>query len=123
MNNPITRTASAAMHLAGDAASQLKGGARKAGAKLVVLREGSRKAATTVKRHPGATAASIAIAAGAGIAWWLLRRNKQRRGLDEDMRTIEVKSVRMSHDAKVANKRMPRKIATKRVAKSNADAR
>ena len=109
MNNPITRTASAAMRLVGGTASQLKGRARNAGATIVVLRDGSRKAATAVKRHPGTTAAAIVIAAGAGIAWWLLRRNKQHRGLDEEMRAIEVKSVRVPRKPAIA--RTARKAA------------
>jgi hypothetical protein len=98
------------MHRAGDAASHLQSGVRHAGAKIVVLREGSRKAATAVKRHPGTTAAAIVIAAGAGLAWWLLRRNnKQRRGLDEEMRTAEVKPVRVPR--RTATRRSPRKAA------------
>ena len=120
MNNPITRAAATVMHLADGATSQLKGGVRRAGTQLVIVRDGSRKAATVVKRNPGVTIAAVAIAAGAGIAWWLLRRNKQRRGLDEEMRTVEVKSVRIPR--KTASKRVPRKTATKPSARVNGGA-
>lgn len=37
-------------------------------------------------RGPVATMAAVAIAAGAGIAWWWLRGNRTRRGLDEALR-------------------------------------
>ena len=130
MRNSITRTASTALVRAGDAAAHAAGGVRSGmsrwlsravklaatGTQFAILREGSRKAAKVVKRNPVTTAAAIAVAAGAGAALWLLRRDK-RSALDEEMRTIEVKSVRMSHAAKVANKRAPRKTAAKRAAK------
>ncbi len=132
MSNPITRTASTAMSLAGDAALQLKEGVRNgvarwvpsavkaigAGAQLAVLRDGGRKVAKVVKRNPATTAAVVAVAAGAGVALWVLRRNKQRRGLDEEMRTIEVKPVRIARPP--ANKRVPRKAASRKAAPKSA---
>jgi len=132
MNNSITRTASTALSLAGGAATQLKDGVRNgvarwvpgalkavsAGAQLAVLRDGSRKMAKAVKRNPVATAAVVAAAAGAGVALWLMRRNKQRRGYDEELRTHEAKSVRAERVP--ASKRTSRKKATKTAAKVSA---
>jgi hypothetical protein len=132
MNNSITRTASTALSLTGAAAAQLKDGVRNgvarwvpgavklvsAGAQLAVLRDGSRKVAKVVKRNPVTTAAVVAAAAGAGIALWLMRRNKQRRGLDEELRMIEVKPVRAAHAP--ASKGSPRKPAKKVAAKVSA---
>jgi hypothetical protein len=129
MNNSITRTASNALTLAGGAAMQLKDGVRNgvarwvpgavkaigAGAQLAVLRDGGRKVAKVAKRNPASTASVVAAAAGAGVALWLMRRNKQRRGLDEEMRTIEVKPVRVAR--KSAGKQ-----ATRRTANSTAGA-
>ena len=135
MDNPISRTASHGLGLAGDTASKLTKSVRKGvsrwvpgavktvavGAQLAVLRDGSRKVAKAAKRNPVATVAVVATAAGAGIALWLLRRTRQRRGLDEQMRTIEVEPVRAKR--KPAAKRAPRKTAMKSASKvSNADA-
>ena len=127
MSNPITRTASSAMSLAGDAASHLKSGVARwvpgavkaigAGAQLAVLRDGSRKVAKAVKRNPVTTVAVVAAATGAGIALWMMRRNKQRRGLDEELRAIEVKPVRVPRTP--ASKRVPGKTATKTAPKVN----
>jgi hypothetical protein len=128
MNNLITDTTSNALSLAGDAAARMRSGVARwvpaavktvaAGANLVVLRDGSRKVANAVRRNPVATAATMTVAVGAGVALWLLRRNKQRRGLDEKMRPIEVEAVRV--ERKPAHKRAaPRKAATKRAAKVN----
>ena len=131
MNSPIMRTASTALSMVGGAASQLKDGVRNgvarwvpgavkaisAGAQLAVLRDGGRKVAKVVKRNPATTAAVVAVAAGAGVALWVLRRNKQRRGRDEDMRTIEVKPVRIAR--KPASKTVPRKAPTKTATKPN----
>jgi hypothetical protein len=132
MSNSITRTASTALSLATGTASQLKNSVHDgvsrwvpalvkavgAGANLLVLRDGGRKVAKVVRRNPVATSVAVAVAAGAGIALWVLRRNRQRRGLDETMRTIEVKSVRVAH--KPASKRVPRKAATKTAVKVSA---
>jgi hypothetical protein len=38
-------------------------------------------------RGPAAVIAAVAIAAGAGIAWWWLRGNRTRRGVDEALRS------------------------------------
>lgn len=136
MSNPITRTAATALSLVGDAAAQATGSVRKGvarwvpqavkmigvGTQLAVLRDGSRKVAKVAKRNPTATAAAITVAATAGIALWLLQRNRRRRGLDEDMRTIEVKPVRMAPAAKTERKRAPRKAAAKRETKVKAGA-
>ncbi len=136
MNNSIMRTASNALSVAGGAASHLKDGVRSrvarwvpmaikavgAGAQIAVLRDGSRKAVKVVKRNPAATAAVVAAAAGAGVALWLMRRNKQRRGLDEELRTIEIKPVRAARSRVAASKRTPPKAAVKTAAKVNADA-
>ncbi len=136
MNNSITRTASTALTMAGDAAVHLKDGVRSrvarwipmavkavgAGAQIAVLRDGSRKAVKVVKRNPAATAVVVAAATGAGVALWLMRRNKQRRGLDEEMRSIEIKPVRTARSRVAASKRTSPKPATKTAAKVNADA-
>ncbi|HTD28415.1 MAG TPA: hypothetical protein VK660_03410 [Xanthomonadaceae bacterium] len=122
MKNLITDTASSALILAGDAASRVRNGVARwvpgavkaiaAGANLVVLRDGSRKVAKAVRRNPVATAAAVTVAVGAGVGLWLLRRNKQRRGLDETMRTIEVEAVRIPRQP--PRKRAPRKTAASR---------
>ncbi|HEV2607746.1 MAG TPA: hypothetical protein VGT79_07170 [Xanthomonadaceae bacterium] len=128
MNNLITDTTSNALSLAGDAASRMRNGVARwvpaavktvaAGANLVVLRDGSRKIAKAVRRNPVTTAATMTVAVGAGVALWLLRRNRQQRGLDEKMRPLEVEAVRV--ERKPAHKRAaPRKTATKRAAKVN----
>lgn len=128
MNNLITETTSNALSLAGDAASRMRNGVTRwvpaaaktvaAGVNLVVLRDGSRKIAKAVRRNPVATAATMTVAVGAGVALWLLRRNRQQRGLDEKMRPLEVEAVRV--ERKPARKRAaPRKAATKRAAKVN----
>ncbi len=121
MSNALTRTASVALEHAGGLATTVKAGvshwlpaalrAVTAGAQLTVLRDGSRKAVKVVRKYPAATAATVVVAAGAGVALWLLRRNSRRRNLDEDMRTIEVKPVRVTRRAPV--KRAPRKRAAK----------
>ena len=124
MTNLISNTASTALSLAGNAASHVKDGVRNgvarwvpsavraigAGANLVVLRDGSRKIAKAVKRNPATTAAALTVAVGAGVALWVLRRNRQRRGLDEQMRTIEVEPVRVGRKAVV--KRASRSTAS-----------
>jgi hypothetical protein len=122
MKNLITDTASSALILAGHAASRVRNGVARwvpgavkaiaAGANLVVLRDGSRKVAKAVRRNPVATAAAVTVAVGAGVGLWLLRRNKQRRGLDETMRTIEVEAVRIPRQP--PRKRAPRKTAASR---------
>jgi hypothetical protein len=128
MNNLITDTTSNALSLAGDAASRMRNGVARwvpaavktvaAGANLVVLRDGSRKVAKALKRNPATTAAAMTVAIGAGLALWLLRRNRKRHGLDEKMRSIEVEAVRVDH--KPARKRAaPRKTASRRAAKVN----
>ena len=38
-------------------------------------------------RGPVAVIAAVAVAAGAGIAWWWLRGNRTRRGVDETLRS------------------------------------
>ena len=38
-------------------------------------------------RGPAAVIAALAVAAGAGIAWWWLRGDRTRRGLDETLRS------------------------------------
>jgi hypothetical protein len=131
MNNLITNTASNALSLAGGAASRVRLGVARwvpgavkaiaAGANLVVLRDGSRKVARAVKRNPATTAAALTVAVGAGVALWMLRRNRQQRGLDETMRTIEVEAVRM--DRKPASKRAPRKPAAPRKAAASSTRR
>lgn len=121
MNNALTRTASVALERAGGLASTVKDGvthwvpaalrAITTGAQLTVLRDGGRKAVKVVRKYPAATAATVVVAAGAGIALWLLRRNSRRRNLDEDMRAIEVTPVRVTRRAQA--KRVPRKTAVK----------
>ncbi len=137
MNTSITRNASTALAMAGNAAVHLKDGVRSsvarwipmavkaigAGAQIAVLRDGSRKAVKVARRNPAATAAVVAAAAGAGVALWLMRRNKQRRGLDEEMRTIEIKPVRAARSRVAASKRAsPKPAAAKTAAQVNADA-
>jgi len=128
MNNLITDTTSTALSLAGDAASRMRNGVARwvpaavktvaAGANLVVLRDGSRKIAKVVRRNPVATATTMTVAVGAGVALWLLRRNRQQRARDEKMRPLEVEAVRV--ERKPARKRAaPRKTATKRAARVN----
>ena len=128
MNNLITDTTSNALSLAGDAASRMRNGVARwvpaavktvaAGANLVVLRDGSRKIAKVLKRNPATTAATMTVAVGAGVALWLLRRNRQRRALDEKMRPLEVEAVRV--ERKAARKRAaPRTTATKRAERVN----
>jgi hypothetical protein len=126
MTNLISNTASTALSLASSAASHVKDGVRNgvarwvpsavraigAGANLVVLRDGSRRIAKAVKRNPATTAAALTVAVGAGVALWVLRRNHQRRGLDEQMRTIEVEPVRVGR--KAVAKRAPRKTSSSR---------
>lgn len=121
MSNALSRTASAALSQAGHIATSVTGGVSHlipgalraviAGAQLTVLRDGGRKAVKVVRKYPAATAATVVVAAGAGIALWLLRRNSRRRNLDEGMRTIEVKPVRVARRA--TTKRVPRKSASK----------
>jgi hypothetical protein len=125
MDNGLTRTASAALDRASSVGSSIKHGVShwvpdalrmvSAGAQLAVLRDGSRKAAKAIRRNPVAAAVTVALAAGAGVALWLLRRRGQRRGLDEGMRAIEVKPARLSRKSsaatRVASKRATRKPA------------
>lgn len=137
MNNLITDTTSNALSLAGDAASRVRNGVARwvpaavktvaAGANLVVLRDGSRKIAKAVRRNPVATAAAMTVAVGAGVALWLLRRNRQQRARDERMRPLKVEAVRVERkvpaERKAAHKRAaPRKAATKRAARVNGGA-
>jgi hypothetical protein len=132
MNNLITDTTSNALSLASHAASRMRNGVTRwvpgavkavaAGANLVVLRDGSRKIAKVVRRNPVATAATMTVAVGAGVALWLLRRNRQQRGLDEKMRPLEVEAVRVERKPvrKPSSKgAAPRKTATKRAARVN----
>ncbi len=121
MNKTLSRTASAALSQAGHIATSVTGGVSHlipsalraviAGAQLTVLRDGGRKAVKVLRKYPAASAATVVVAAGAGIALWLLRRNSRRRNLDEGMRTIEVKPVRVARRA--TTKRVPRKTASK----------
>ena len=133
MGNALTRTASAVIDRATGIGSVLKQGVShwgsdalrmvSTGAQLAVLRDGSRKAAKAVRRYPVAAALTVAVAAGAGVALWLLRRKRQRRGLDEGMRAIEVKPVRVSRRngaaTRVAAKRAPRKQAAQKATTTN----
>ena len=106
MDNALTRTAASALDRASSIGSTLKHGVGhwvpdalrmvSAGAQLAVLRDGSRKAVKAVRRYPVAAAVTVAVAVGAGVALWILRRKSKRRGLDEGMRAIEVKPVRVS---------------------------
>ena len=128
MSNPISRTASTALSLAGGTASKLTNSVHKGvsrwvpsavktvavGAQLAVLRDGSRKVAKVVKRNPVATVAVVATAAGAGVALWLLRRNKQRRGLDELMYADDIEPLPAKREP--VAKRAPRKTAAKKSA-------
>ena len=128
MDNGLTRTASAALDRASSIGSTLKHGVShwvpdalrmvSAGAQLAVLRDGSRKAAKAVRRYPIAAAVTVAVAAGAGVALWLLRRRSKRRGLDEGMRAIEVKPVRVSRKSNAATR-----VAAKRTARKPAAAK
>lgn len=124
MDNILTRTASTALDRASSVGSALKHGVGhwvpdalrmvSAGAQLAVLRDGSRKAVKAVRRYPVAAAVTVAVAVGAGVALWVLRRRGKRRGLDEGMRAIEVKPVRVSRKngaaTRIATKRAARKI-------------
>jgi len=65
------------------------------GAQLAVLRDGSRKVVKAAKRNPVATTAIVAAAVGAGIALWLMRRNRQPRGYDEELRMINLDGLRL----------------------------
>jgi hypothetical protein len=128
MDNPISRTASTALKHASSVGSTLKHGVShwvpdalrvvSAGAQLAVLRDGSRKAAKAVRRYPIAAAVTVAVAAGAGVALWLLRGRGKRRGLDESMRATEVKPVRIARKSaattRPATKRAARKTAASR---------
>ena len=42
---------------------------------------------TSSARGPAALIAAVAVAAGAGLAWWWLRGNRTRRGVDEALRS------------------------------------
>lgn len=129
MDNALTRTANAALDGASNVGSALKHSVGhwvpdalrmvSAGAQLAVLRDGSRKAVKTVRRYPVAAALTLAVAAGAGVALWLLRRSSKRQGLDEGMRAIQVKPTRVSRKngaaiSKPAAKRATRKSAVAR---------
>jgi len=125
MDNGLTRTASTALDRASQVGSTIKHSVGhwvpdalrmvSAGAQLAVLRDGSRKAAKAIRRNPITAAVTVALAAGAGVALWLLHRRSKRRGLDEGMRAVEVKPVRMSRKnsaaARAASKRAARKPA------------
>jgi len=65
------------------------------GAQLAVLRDGSRKVANAAKRNPVATTAIVAAAVGAGVALWLMRRNRQRRSYDEELRMINLDGLEL----------------------------
>lgn len=113
MNNPITRTASAAL---GGVKDGMRNGVARwvpsavkavgIGAQLAVLRDGSRKVVKAAKRNPVATTAIVAAAVGAGIALWLMRRNRQRRGYDEELRMINLDGFTFDQDS---NEPAPRK--------------
>ena len=93
MRIPITRTASTALGGIKGGVARWVPSAVKAvgiGAQLAVLRDGSRKVVKAAKRNPVATTAIVAAAVGAGIALWLMRRNRQRRGYDEELRMINL---------------------------------
>ncbi len=45
------------------------------------------KTAPSVARNPAALIAAVVVAAGAGLAWWWLRGNRTRRGVDEALRS------------------------------------
>ena len=38
-------------------------------------------------RSPAALIAAVAVAGGAGLAWWWLRGDRTRRGVDETLRS------------------------------------
>jgi hypothetical protein len=127
MNKFINGAASGALTLAGDAASRAKHGMSRwiagaasaigTGANLVVLRDGGKRVAGAVRRNPVTTAAAVTVAVGAGVALWVLRRNKQRRSLDEVMagqaEPIEVESTRVARKParRPARRTTPRKAA------------
>jgi len=102
VSNPISRTASTAL---GGVKDGVRNGVARwvpsavkavgIGAQLAVLRDGSRKVANAAKRNPVATTAIVAAAVGAGIALWLMRRNRQRRGYDEELRMINLEGLRL----------------------------
>jgi C4-dicarboxylate-specific signal transduction histidine kinase len=121
MDNILTRTASSALERASSVGSSIKQGVGhwvpdalrmvSTGAQLAVLRDGSRKAVKAVRRYPVAAAVTVAVAVGAGVALWVLRRRSKRRGLDEDMRAIEVKPVRVSRRNGAASRTAARRAA------------
>jgi hypothetical protein len=100
VGNPVTRTATTALNLAGGLKDGVRNGVARwvpgavkavgIGAQLAVLRDGGRKVVNAARRNPVATTAIVAAAAGAGIALWLMRRNRQRRGYDEELRMINL---------------------------------
>jgi len=112
VSNPISRTASTALGGVKDGVARWVPSAVKAvgiGAQLAVLRDGSRKVANAAKRNPVATTAIVAAAVGAGIALWLMRRNRQRRGDDEELRMINLDGLRLDQ---TSNEPKPRKRAS-----------
>jgi hypothetical protein len=126
--NKFNETASSAMTLASDTASRLKEGmgrwvpgAMKAigtGTNLIVLHSGSKKIAGAMRRNPLITAAAATATVGAGVALWILKRNRQR-ALDQSEAALnaplEVKPVRVGRKPaqRTARKASSRKVAAK----------
>jgi hypothetical protein len=118
MNKLINGTASTALALAGNAAARIKDGvdhlpsvvkAIGAGANLVALRKGGKKIAKAVRTNPAATAAAVSVAVGAGVAFWLVKRNKRK--------TVEGVAGENGAPIHVEPVRMARKRATKATAR------
>lgn len=100
MGNPIVRTKSAALRGAKEGThsgvARWVPSAVKAvgiGAQLAVLRDGSRKVVKAARSNPVATTAIVAAAVGAGIALWLMRRNRPGRGYHEELRMINLEGL------------------------------
>lgn len=109
--NRIESISERALELASNVGDSMRGALPRAGqlldagAKLGVLKAGTRVAGTFVRRHPAAIAAALA---GAGLLWYAAHRRAKREANGEGRERKAIDGSAKRVEAKRGNRRAPR---------------